>query len=505
LNIILTTINARYHHASFGLRCLRANLAELKSVSRIVEFTLEQRASDVVEAILQHKPTVIGIGVYIWNIDLSTQVVRLLKCVAPEITLVLGGPEVSFPDDAPEICDHADFIITGQGDLAFADLCRTIAANQLPATRIIRADPPKLSELAWPYEEYNDVDISQRLIYVEASRGCPFKCEFCLSSLDKTAWPFDLDSFLEQMDQLYQRGLRNFKFVDRTFNLKIASTVRILKFFLAKQDDDLFLHFELIPDRLPDELKQYLPLFKPGTLQFEIGVQSFNPEVQSLISRKQKNENTCDNLRWLVQNTSAHIHADLIFGLPGESLQSFAEGFNRLYQLNVHEIQLGILKRLRGTPISRHEKTFDLRFNPSAPYEIVSNKDVDFTTMQTMQRFARYWDMIANSGRFANTMQLFDADNLFEQFASLSDWIFTQTGRTHQIALKRLFDLLHDGLTEVFKCDQIIVTEVLTKDFDRGGFKGAPKFISDIRNSTRAHAQKKQSSSHSRRQQSHLA
>lgn len=215
-----------------------------------------------------------------------------------------------------------------------------------------------MTDIALPYDFYTDEDIAHRTLYVEASRGCPFRCEFCLSSLDKTAWAFDTDLFIDEMEKLYHRGARNFKFVDRTFNLNIKRSLQIIQFFLKKLEaaptDPVFAHFELVPDHLPDALKEAILLFPAGSLQLEIGVQSFNTDVQSLISRKQDNEKSEENIRWLKEHTHAHMHADLIVGLPGENIDSFAKGFNRLVDINPHEIQVGILKRLRGTPVLRH-------------------------------------------------------------------------------------------------------------------------------------------------------
>ena len=159
-------------------------------------------------------------------------------------------------------------------------------------------------------------DSANRVIYVEASRGCPFKCEFCLSALDKTAYPFGLDEFLQALADLYERGARQFKFVDRTFNLKVASCLRILDFFLERLSDDLFLHFEVIPDKLPATLRTKLTRFPGLSLQFEIGVQSFNPEVQATINRKQDNQKTRENIAWLRNNTNAYIHACLLYTSP---------------------------------------------------------------------------------------------------------------------------------------------------------------------------------------------
>jgi radical SAM superfamily enzyme YgiQ (UPF0313 family) len=476
-DIVIATINARYQHASLGLRYLFANLGDLQARARIREFTLEMRPMDIVEQILGDKPRIVGLGVYIWNVEQCTQVAALIKSVDPACRVVMGGPETGYEDDLPPGADHADYIISGQADVAFRDLCRQLLEDQPPTARFIRADTPSLETLELPYRHYDSEDIAQRLIYVEASRGCPFKCEFCLSSLDRTASGFDLDRFLDEMSNLYQRGARHFKFVDRTFNLKLSTTNRILEFFLDLDDPDLFLHFELIPDRLPEALKAHLVRFRPGTLQFEIGIQTFNPAVQKLISRRQDDALTRANLLWLRQHTAAHIHADLIFGLPGEDLESFADGFNTLYELGPHEIQVGILKRLRGTPILRHESERGLRFNPAPPYNILCSDSVDFATLQRVQRFARYFDMIANSGRFPHTMILFDASTIFQTFLALCDWLFRETGKTHRIALPRLFDLVHQGCVNALGMDTEQVLEALRQDYLAGGFKGMPKCL----------------------------
>jgi len=311
--------------------------------------------------------------------------------------------------------------------------------------KIISGEQPKLEQIKMPYYLYNEQDIKHRVLYVEASRGCPFKCEFCLSALDKTAWPFDLDLFLEQMDDLYQRGARHFKFVDRTFNLKVKNSLRIMQFFLDRMTDDLFLHFEVVPDHLPEALKEMIAKFPAGQLQFEVGIQTFNPEVQSHISRRQDNDKAQANIQWIKNQSQAYLHTDLIFGLPGESLASFAESFNKLIALKPHEIQVGILKRLKGSPIIRHTQAHDLRFNPNPPYSIVSSDQVSFQDVQFMGRFARYWDLIGNSGRFKYTLPLLLGDAPFARFTTLTNSLFEQSGQTHKISLLRLYDLVFDS------------------------------------------------------------
>ncbi|MDF3035883.1 MAG: hypothetical protein K0S28_1157, partial [Paucimonas sp.] len=309
MSIVLSTLNARYTHASLGLRYLLANMGELQPSTHLAEFVIGTRAVDIVEKLLAYRPRIIGFGVYIWNVEETEKVVALLKRVAPQVKVVLGGPEVSYETEQQVIAKLADHVVTGWGDVTFPRLCRQLIDGPPPLMKIIPGEQPPLDEIVLPYSLYSAEDIKHRTLYVEASRGCPFKCEFCLSALDKTAWPFNLDAFLEQLEALHARGARLFKFVDRTFNLNIKSSLRIMQFFLDKlgatPDDPVYAHFEVVPDHLPDALKEAISRFPPGTLQFEIGIQSFNPSVQTLVSRRQNDEKAADNIRWLREHSHA--------------------------------------------------------------------------------------------------------------------------------------------------------------------------------------------------------
>lgn len=477
-SIVLSTLNARYIHASLGLRYLLANLGRLQADARMIEFQINQPPAQIAERILAESPSIVGFGVYIWNIEETTKVVAILKRVRPDVIVVLGGPEVSHECEEQRIVQLADYVITGWGDVSFRELAESLLVGAGPPAKVIVGRQPALAEIELPYALYDEADIAQRLIYVEASRGCPFKCEFCLSSLDKTAWPFDPDRFLAAMDALYRRGARHFKFVDRTFNLNVSSSLRILDFFLERMDDRLFVHFEVIPDHLPEPLKAAIARFPSGRLQFEVGIQSWNPAVQARISRRQDNDRTAANLGWLREHSGAHIHADLIAGLPGESLDSLAAGFDRLVALRPHEIQVGVLKRLRGTPIARHTAAFGLRFNPDPPYNILANDQLDFATMQRIQRFARYWDLIGNSGRFNQVLPALLATSPFARFMAFAEWLYARTGQTHAIELDRLFDLVFEGCVELFALPVDEIHVMLAADYAASGARGAPRFLS---------------------------
>ncbi len=484
-SIILATLNARYTHASLGLRYLLANMGALKGDTRLQEFTIRRPPREIADALLALQPRVIGFGVYIWNVTQTCAVIELLKAEQPGIVIVLGGPEVSFETHGQPICALADYIVTGWGDVTFPKLCAQLLDGPQPLMKIHPGEQPPLDTLTLPYREFTDEDIRQRTLYVEASRGCPFKCEFCLSALDKTAWPFNTQGFLAALESLYARGARRFKFVDRTFNLNVKTSLAILEFFQQKIDaaplDPCFAHFELVPDHLPETLKAAIARFPAGTLQFEIGIQTFSTEVQQRISRRQDNAKAAANLTWLRTHSQAHLHVDLIAGLPGEDLASFAQGFDQLHTLRPHEIQLGILKRLRGTPIIRHTGAFGMRYHPAPPYKVLATSAISAADMQRIERFARYWNLVANSGRFGRTLLLLlgaDATgSAFARFMAFADWLYAHTGQTHQFALEHLFDLAHRYLVETLVLSRSDVETALRHDFALSGASGRLAFM----------------------------
>jgi radical SAM superfamily enzyme YgiQ (UPF0313 family) len=520
-DIILTTLNAKYIHAAFGLRYLLANLGPLRSRAGLLEFDINQRPLDIAEGLLAQNPKIIGFGVYIWNVAPTTEVVAAIKRIQPDITIIVGGPEVSYETESQAIVQLADHVITGEADLKFAEVCRTLLNCMAPLTpprgervadrpsegfvlpKIIPAELPEFSRLTLPYDLYTDDDIAHRIIYVEASRGCPFTCEFCLSSLDIPVRQVPLPALLGQLQRLMERGVKQFKFVDRTFNLNVNASKAILEFFLAHHQPGHFFHFEMIPDRLPEALRAVIARFPAGSLQFEVGIQTFNEEVSHLISRRQNYETLADNFYFLRHETGVHIHADLIVGLPGETLESFANGFDQLVALGPQEIQVGILKRLHGAPIVRHDAEWQMLYNSHPPYEIMQNRLIDFATMQKLRRFARYWDLVGNSGNFIETTPLIwinvaqvsrllraevekDAakrpalDSPFYAFLRFSEWLYARTGRTDGIALVRLMELLFEFLTGEAGLEVRPVAETLWRDYQRGGRHDKPGFLKEF-------------------------
>lgn len=446
--IILTTLNARYAHTALGLRYLYANLRELQSDAAILEFTINEQMQSVAERLLEHSPRIIGIGVYIWNAAETAELINILKKVSPQTFIVLGGPEAGYLPHRVDF-SSADCIVSGEGEIAFYELCRRILDGGIPEERFIKAPLPDLKSIALPYAAYRDEDVQHRYIYVEASRGCPFECEFCLSSIDEKVRNFPLETLLEEFEILWQRGARSFKFIDRTFNLNMTFANAILDFFLSKEPP-YFAHFEVIPDHFPESLRHKITLFPPGSLQLEIGIQTLDPLIAKGINRPLRLEKIIDNLRFLENDTSAHLHLDLIVGLPGESLEGFARNLDTLVSLTRSEIQIGILKNLSGTTLSRHDSAHGMIYSDTPPYDILQNDLLSFTQIQKMKRFARFWDMYYNSGNFDATVRLlWEGGSVFEAFYAFCEWIYSRTLSTWKISLDRQSALIYEYLCTI--------------------------------------------------------
>ncbi|OQX72573.1 MAG: B12-binding domain-containing radical SAM protein [Campylobacteraceae bacterium 4484_4] len=476
--IVLVGINSRYSHSAFGLRYLRANLKELRERSVIEEFVIGENPQNIAEKILRHTPKIVGIGTYIWNAPDVHNLIETLKKVSPQTTIVLGGPEVSHPPFRVDF-SAADYIVPGEGEIGFYTLCRDLLAGTPPKSRIPAPTVPKLKALALPYDEYSDHDIAHRHIYVEASRGCPFECEFCLSAIDERVRMFDMERLMESFEKLWQRGARKFKFIDRTFNLNIRHAIRLIDFFLAKEEP-CELHFEVIPDHFPEALRERIKAFPPASLQLEIGIQTLNPEILANIHRRMDLQKVRENIAFLEQETNAHLHLDLIVGLPGESLESFANNLNTLKKMTDAEIQIGILKKLSGTTLHRHDEVYGMVYSDIPPYDILKNDLLSFETIQKMKRFARYWDIVYNSGNFRKTVTyIFDGEDVFGGFFDFSTWIFEETESTWQISLLRMTELIFRYLTRKRGYDPTQIADTILEDILRVGGRKIPGFLRD--------------------------
>ena len=474
--IILTTLNARYSHSSLALRYLYANLNELQKDAAIKEFVINKNNQEIAQKLLENEPRIIGFGVYIWNAQDIKEIIDIIKAVRPDIKIILGGPEVSY---APLRVDlsSSDYIISGEGEVLFYQLCQDILAHKQITQTFFRSPTLDLTKIKLPYAHYSDFDIQNRYIYIESSRGCPFECEFCLSSIDEKVRYFNFEVLLEQLQILWDRGARDFKFIDRTFNLNIKKAGILMDFFLAK-DAPYFLHFEFIPDSFPARLKKRLQEFPKGSLQLEVGIQTLNERVAKNINRAIDITKIKQNLAFLSNKTTAHLHLDLLVGLPGESMQSFGSNLDLLMQLSSCEIQIGILKKLSGTTLYRHENAHKMVYATHPPYDILQTDCIGYLQMQKLKRFARYWDMVYNSGNFKESIKLLYKDqSVFKNFYDFCEYFYNSMQSTHQIGLQRVAKGLYDYLTEYKNLDPKRVATVMAKDLARVQGRKLPKFL----------------------------
>ena len=468
MKLVLSTANARYKHCSFGLRRLGAELTSHGFDVTMAEFTIQQSPFEIADTLLRHFPQVIGFGIYIWNVELLTRVARQIRLLRPDIILVGGGPELADELDTLPLFQVLDYVIVGEGEAALTELACCLRNGQPWELKVIHGPLPELKAIASPYTTYTEEDIRNRIVYVESSRGCPYRCAFCLSSGEGPVRYFPLPQFLDDMLGLLQRGVRLFKFTDRTFNANDQHAKAVLEFFLKQYREGLQLHFEIMPDRLSPPLRALMAAFPPEALHLEVGVQTVNTATQRTIHRCQSMAKTLETLSFLRNETGALLHGDLIVGLPGDTIQDIAEGFDLLVNAKVHEIQVGLLKRLKGTPLAGTVGK-ELKFDPYPPYEVLQTPALAFSEIQHLKRFARYFDMVYNSGNFPESVALLWelSPSPFKVFNELTSHIWTVAQRTHGIALSKLSEHLYAFLTVVKGYEPNRVKACIEHDFRR--------------------------------------
>ena len=471
-DIVLATINAKWIHPSLALRLLKANLGDAANRSEIIEFALRQPLHEKVNPILAARPRLLGLSVSIWNHKASLELLKALdekwNITGQKPLIVLGGPEVSWLHEDSEIFRHANYVIRGEGEDSFRSLCYRVFHGQESAdtngnTAVFLESGDTavdLNRIKPAYQLYTDEDLEKKLVYVEASRGCPFGCEFCQGSLKNKARDYPLEAFLAEMKQLLDRGARTFKFLDRSFNLDTGRAAAIMEFFLerigssAKDAFPFCVHFEMVPSRFPPELRELIRRFPPGTLRLELGIQTLNRKAAELIHRSWAGDEL-EALKFLRAETNAILHVDLIAGLPGEDLTSFGAGFDRLWQTlsfcgsereSRFEIQLGILKCLPGTPIMRHNETHGMKYSPEPPYELIETAALSAPELDRLKNFARFWETIVNRNSFPDLIPhiLPPGENVFGIFMDLSDKLLEHFGKNWGIDKEKLKSFLEN-------------------------------------------------------------
>jgi anaerobic magnesium-protoporphyrin IX monomethyl ester cyclase len=479
MKIIIATLNAKFIHTSLALRYLKAYCQKDFDID-ICEYTIKDPAWNIVSHLHQQDPDVLGFSCYIWNIEQTITVIQMLKKIKPSLKIVLGGPEVSY--DVPYWMNRlpeVDFIVMGEGEATFHHLLQEIAttakyhfvygiAYRKAEEVIINATRPKLQldEIPSPFRfEADLIQLGNRITYFETSRGCPFSCQFCLSSIEVGVRYFDLARTKRELLFLIESGAKLIKFVDRTFNIKRDYALDIFAFLIEHHNGCIF-QFEITADIMRPEVLDYLAMHAPpGIFRFEIGVQSTNELTNDLVQRKQNFKKLSHTVNKIRESQNITQHLDLIAGLPKENYDSFRQTFNDVFDLRPEELQLGFLKMLRGTGLRASAEEFGYVYMDHAPYEILGNSDLTFDELIRIKRVEDVLEKYWNAHRMDHTMRYLMNNvftNAFDFFQAFGDYWEQQGWSKIGHQLEDLFTRLHAFLVQI-NCKQLHFIEGLMK------------------------------------------
>ncbi len=486
MKIILSTLNAKYIHTNLAIRYLKA--AALPEFDcELAEYTIKDPAFNIVSDLFQKKPDVVGFSCYIWNINETIAVIRMLKTVLPNVKIILGGPEVSY-DVHEWIRKHEeiDFIIMGEGEVSFKEMLRHFN-GEIPLEKVpgicyleegklkIHAQPPKidLREIASPFRFEEDLPhLGKRIQYIETSRGCPFSCQFCLSSIEVGVRYFNREKIKEDIRYLMNNGAKTIKFVDRTFNISRSYAMEMFQFLIDEHQPGVVFQFEITADIMRPEVIQFLNDNAPkGLFRFEIGVQSTNDLTNDLVKRRQNFEKLTRTVTMVKEGGKIDQHLDLIAGLPEEDYASFRKTFNDVFAMRPEELQLGFLKLLRGTGLRLEAEKYGYTYVDISPYEIFSNNVLTFDDIVRIKHaedvLEKYW----NAHRMDNTIEYLVTkvfETPFDFFQSFGTYWETKGWSRIGHQLEDLFRRLLEFLQTVEHADLEVITSLMKYDFLQG-------------------------------------
>lgn len=418
MKTVIVSLNSKYIHSSLAPWYLKAYCNEECGMIGIREFTINENSDSVLSSIFLEQADAVAFSCYIWNITYVLKVAEDLKKISPETVIILGGPEVSFdPDILLSEKHYIDYIISGEGERPFKSLLDFLSGKRAgtelhgvtyrDGTGIIKNAMPQLIEnldsIPSPYTEEMLDSLNGRIVYFESSRGCPFSCSYCISSTFEGVRYFSLERVRNDLHKLINAGVKQIKFVDRTFNCNKQRTLEIFK-FISEDQSEVNFHFEAAADLFDDELLQALSGIKPGKIQLEIGIQSTNEAVHKAVARKTKIQKVLDNISALVAFRNMHIHVDLIAGLPFEDYESFKNSFNQVYGLKSDNLQLGFLKMLKGSRIRKEADIHGYKFKSCSPYEVLENRYISYREILELKGIEELVERYYNSGRFVNSL-----------------------------------------------------------------------------------------------------
>ena len=501
MKILLTAINAKYIHSNLAVYCLKAYAKEHVKANveiEIAEYTINQQLEDIMMDIYEKCPDMLCLSCYIWNLEYVENLVREIHKVRPEMPIWLGGPEVSY--DAKDVLlrlPEVTGVMMGEGEQTFAELCQSfdVALEDIAGITFrnrqgdIIANPWRmpmdLSEVPFVYHDMKDFE--NKIIYYETSRGCPFSCSYCLSSIDKKLRFRNLELVKRELKFFIDHKVPQVKFVDRTFNCKHDHAMEIWKLIKENDNGITNFHFEVSADLLNDQEIELLNSMRPGLVQLEIGVQSTNPDTIREIHRTMDFEKLGKIVKRIHAGENIHQHLDLIAGLPFEDMKSFAKSFDEVYALKPHQLQLGFLKVLKGSYMESQRESYGLVYKSRPPYELLFTKWISYEDVLRLKGIEEMVEVYYNSRQFERTLEQLEKEfsSMFDMYEKI--WEFYKKNHLHNLQHKRAerYRILLDFITETLETSlkrREFYQELLTYDYYlRENAKTRPEFAGEYK------------------------
>ena len=488
MKILLAAVNAKYIHSNLAVYCLKSYAASKGQEAELAEYTINQQTEEVLRDLYERNADIVAFSCYIWNIEFIKTIIKDYKKIRPQSEIWLGGPEVSYR--AEEILTELPQVrgvMIGEGEETFSKLVAVYAEKQLKSAEklwedipgiVVRANngkflttkaalPLDFSNLPFPYgdgsvsvEKHTEngqivwntsLDFFQnRIIYYESSRGCPFSCAYCLSSLDKRVRFRNLDLVKQELKFFLERKVPQVKFIDRTFNINGPRTVELLQFIKENDNGITNFHFEVAAELLTAEQIELLNSLRPGLVQLEIGVQSTNEETLTAVNRKTKLAELKKTVAAVREKNNVHIHLDLIAGLPKEDLESFKNSFNEVYHMNPHQLQLGFLKVLFGSPMEGMAAESQILYQSAPPYEVLSTKWLSYEDIILLKKVEELAEVYTNSGQFLYSMMYLQnyVKTPFELFEKLAAFYEEKNYAGLKLSRNKRYEILWEFAAE---------------------------------------------------------
>lgn len=419
MKTLITTLNSKFIHSSLAVSyiftAVKNNLEKLPDfVVEKKEFTINNTSDYIYNEILAGDYSVICFSCYIWNVEKTLHICRMLRAAKPELVVILGGPEVGYTENVSEYSEAADYIVSGEGEKSVPELLevlwrkRDMRFSRKSVPKLVSADPVLPSEIPFPYDEIEE----NKILYYESSRGCPYNCSYCISSIDKKLRFLPVDRVKAELEFFLDRNVKQVKFIDRTFNADRKRAAEIMRFLIEKDNGITNFHFEICAERLDRETFDIIKSARKGLFQFEIGIQSTNAATLGAVDRNQNVDILLGNIKRLIDMGNCHIHVDLIAGLPYEDYERFGVSFNQVYELGADALQLGFLKLLRGTKIRNEQERHGYIYDSLPPYQVLCNNYMRPEDLMKLKRIEHVLDEFSNKGGFEKSL-----DKLVEIFS----------------------------------------------------------------------------------------